>query len=154
MKQLAIKLARFIFRAWAVVMVLGAVVGLFSGEFVMAISFAAGALLAWIVTAKGKEKVDPENEVDRFPDARKNAKNIKVSCSLHITYEDGEGNVTKRDIHIFSYDPKSRYIQARDSIANANRTFRIDRIQEAIDLESGELVENYDLPSWILKQHS
>jgi len=132
MKLWIIKFARFIFRAWAIFMAFGAVVGIFQGEFAMAAALIFSSILAWVVTAKV-----PQETQDQPSKRRQNGKNIKVDCSLHITYEDGEGAVTERDIHIFSYEPKSKYIQARDSIARANRTFRVDRIQEAIDLESG-----------------
>ena len=76
---------------------------------------------------------------------------VKVKCSLHITYEDEEGNVTERDIKIFSYKPTTQHLQARDSLRNANRTFRIDRIQEAIDSESGEMLNTNNLHPWIME---
>lgn len=82
--------------------------------------------------------------------SRKKEQGIKVNCALHVTYEDAVGNVSERDIQILTYNPNSKHIQARDSIAKASRTFRLDRIIHAVDKQTGELLEINDLHSWIL----
>ncbi|WP_233808133.1 WYL domain-containing protein [Paraburkholderia sp. HP33-1] len=75
---------------------------------------------------------------------------ITVIERLTIEYRDGIGEVTSRNITTRHYDPEGGYILARCHLRNADRTFRIDRIVQAVDTETGEITTT-KLRSWLRK---
>jgi hypothetical protein len=67
-----------------------------------------------------------------------------VHAVLAIVYVDGSGAATERTIDVRKYD-EGLYggcIMAFCRLREANRTFRFDRIQSAIDIETGEVLED------------
>jgi hypothetical protein len=65
-----------------------------------------------------------------------------VNARLKIRYRDSEGAETQRTIYAISYmDSSPGYIHARCELSRGNRTFRTDRIVEAVDLETGEVIK-------------
>lgn len=60
--------------------------------------------------------------------------------NYYITYERSNGNVSKRAISVISEN--GYYVYAYCHLRNAKRTFVIDNIIEAINLETGELVND------------
>lgn len=86
------------------------------------------------------------NEVDEY---------IPVKRRLNITYKDGSNNITKRDISVykFGYADFGGFILAFCEMRNGNRTFRVDRILECVDLETGKVIplngiEKYIMDIW------
>ncbi|MDB5953840.1 MAG: hypothetical protein JWP60_448 [Ramlibacter sp.] len=66
---------------------------------------------------------------------------VPVRIEPRITYVDGKGETTTRDIRTIKYTVGSPgRIYAYCKRAKANRTFRTDRVREAIDLETGEVI--------------
>jgi hypothetical protein len=70
-----------------------------------------------------------------------------VEARLKISYIDGEGRLTERIINVIEFDnapsnSKSGLIIARCELRAARRTFRFDRIHKAIDLDTGELIQD------------
>lgn len=69
---------------------------------------------------------------------------ISYKKRLRIVYIDGNGKKTERNIWVynFSQNPYRGFFLARCELRDANRTFRADRIQSCIDLDTGEYVAN------------
>lgn len=69
---------------------------------------------------------------------------ISYKKRLKIVYIDGNGKRTERNIEIynFSQEPYGGFFLARCELRNGNRTFRADRIQSCMDLDTGEYVTN------------
>lgn len=69
---------------------------------------------------------------------------ISYKKRLKIVYIDGNGKRTERNIWVynFSQQPYGGFFLARCELRNGNRTFRADRIQSCIDLDTGEYVTN------------
>lgn len=65
---------------------------------------------------------------------------IPVIQKLRIQYQDANGDVTTREIKTRFYDPDRGTVRARCSLRKADRTFRLDRIKEAIDIDTGEVI--------------
>jgi len=75
---------------------------------------------------------------------------VKVSARLEITYNDRSGQESQRSINITGYDG-SAYLNGFCEMRQETRTFRIDRIKEAIDQETGELIES--VPDYLLEKY-
>lgn len=69
---------------------------------------------------------------------------ISYKKRLKIVYIDANGKRTERNIEVynFSQEPYGGFFLARCELRNGNRTFRADRIQSCIDLDTGEYVTN------------
>ncbi|WP_042587468.1 WYL domain-containing protein [Burkholderia sp. MSHR3999] len=65
---------------------------------------------------------------------------IPVKATWRINYTDSLGTQSIREIDIRHYFPRGGYIRAYCHTAKASRTFRLDRINQAIDLETGEVL--------------
>ena len=66
---------------------------------------------------------------------------------LALIYEDAEGNTTKRPISISKINKNAdgeRYLNGYCWMRRGPRCFKCDRIVEAIDLETGEVIEDFD----------
>lgn len=71
------------------------------------------------------------------------------SGDIQFWYTDAEGNLTHRNVHILSVD--SEYLEGIDLDKKAERTFRIERMDdEIVDLSTGEILTKQ---AW-LEQHS
>lgn len=66
---------------------------------------------------------------------------ILISANLRIQYEDADGEPSTRDVDVLYYYPESGYIFGKCKLRRANRTFRLDRIKEAIDRDTGEVIK-------------
>ncbi|RME56771.1 hypothetical protein D6779_10020 [Candidatus Parcubacteria bacterium] len=71
-----------------------------------------------------------------------------VHGKLKIHYVDAEGRHTKRTIELKKASPN--YLLAYCRMRKADRCFRIDRVKHAIDLETGEIVD--DLHEWLSRK--
>lgn len=58
----------------------------------------------------------------------------------HIDYTDINGKTTHRKIKIKTYNPGAETINAFCYLRNNSRNFRIDRIIEAVDVNTGEII--------------
>lgn len=68
---------------------------------------------------------------------------IESRKDYFITYTDSKGDTTEREIFVSSIKTNKAgndIVYARCKSAGAMRSFRLDRIDEAIDMETGELV--------------
>jgi hypothetical protein len=65
---------------------------------------------------------------------------VPVSARLRIRYVDSYGGKTLREIHIHSFDAPTGIVTAYCSLRHDLRTFYVDRMKNAVDLDSGELV--------------
>ncbi len=70
----------------------------------------------------------------------------QIGADFEIEYVNGSGESSRRRIHIQTYNG-SPYLKAYCHLRNEPRTFRIDRIREAIALSSGEVIN--DLPGYL-----
>jgi predicted DNA-binding transcriptional regulator YafY len=86
---------------------------------------------------------DQEEEPEKPRRRRKSAKSpIPVRARLKIRYLDSDGAESQREIHAHGYvDSSPGYIEARCLVRKSNRTFRTDRIVEAVDMETGEVIK-------------
>lgn len=73
----------------------------------------------------------------------------RVAAALRIDYEDSGGNETTRDIHVRFVAPHddTLMISAHCSMRDSVRTFRADRVLSAVDLSTGEVIE--DVEEWL-----
>ncbi len=75
---------------------------------------------------------------------------VPVKADLQLTYKDSKGRTTDRPVSISGYDG-SAYLKGFCNLRNSNRTFRIDRILNAIDTETGEKIDN--VPDHLLDKY-
>lgn len=76
-----------------------------------------------------------------------------VGGLLKLKYEDAEGRVTEREVQVRECDTTNPagYLTGHCRLRNEFRTFRMDRIKRAIDMETGEVLD--DLPAWALAHY-
>jgi len=68
-------------------------------------------------------------------------KRVSVKARLELLYTDSHDETNRRIVRVSSYDG-SPYLEGFCELRNAYRTFRIDRIKEAVDTETGETIES------------
>lgn len=59
---------------------------------------------------------------------------------FRLEYVDARGTRTTRDVEMRAFDPGSDLMLAHCHLRNATRTFRFSRIQQCVDLETGEII--------------
>ena len=114
-------------------------------------------VLFWFARAApkpGKEielhiRIDPDARAD--DDSHPERTTIPVRAKLKIVYVDSMGSATTRDIDVSAYEPDGGYIEGYCHLREEARTFRLDRIKSAIDLESGEVLAVTSMRSWLRK---
>lgn len=76
-----------------------------------------------------------------------------VSGRLEILYRDAQGERSRREVAVRECDIESAssYLMGICQLRGAYRTFRIDRVVRATDLETGEVVA--DLPGWAYRKY-
>ncbi len=69
---------------------------------------------------------------------------VPVAAYIEITYRDASGTVTCRRIRTREFDRANAngYLTAHCEMRGAYRTFRMDRVQRAIDAETGEVLSS------------
>lgn len=65
---------------------------------------------------------------------------IPVDATIHIHYKDSAGDKTERDVLVTRYHPDNGYFVGFCYLRKKRRTFRIERVIEAVDLDTGELI--------------
>jgi hypothetical protein len=75
---------------------------------------------------------------------------VPVKADLQLTYKDSKGKTIDRSVSISGYDG-SAYLKGFCNLRNSNRTFRIDRILNAIDTETREKINN--VPDHLLDKY-
>ncbi len=75
---------------------------------------------------------------------------VKIKATLRIVYINAKKETSKRTIQIQEYDG-SPYLRGFCELRNEQRTFRIDRIQETINSETGEIINN--IPDYLLLKY-
>lgn len=61
---------------------------------------------------------------------------------MKIRYIGADDEESEREIHAHHYvDSSPGYIKARCKKAKAERSFRTDRIKDAVDMETGEIIK-------------
>lgn len=65
---------------------------------------------------------------------------LLVDATIHIHYKDFVGDKTERDIHVTHYHPDNGYFMGFCYLRKEKRTFKIERVIEAVDLDTGELI--------------
>lgn len=78
----------------------------------------------------------------------------RVRARLRLDYIDSTGERTRRDVVVHQYGRSGRTALMRGhcSLRNATRTFRVDRIQSCVDLETGEVLT--DVADWLDRRPS
>lgn len=61
-------------------------------------------------------------------------------ATWRIRYSDAQDNASERVIRIHSVKPNLGQVYAWCTMRNAMRTFRIDRMRQAVDLDTGEII--------------
>lgn len=76
-----------------------------------------------------------------------------VGGLLKLTYEDGGGRETEREVQVRECDTNNPagYLTGHCRLRDEFRTFRIDRVKRAIDMETGEVLD--DIPAWALARY-
>jgi hypothetical protein len=75
---------------------------------------------------------------------------VPVKVDLQFTYKKSKGKTTNRAVSVTGYDG-SAYLKGFCKLRNSNRTFRIDRILNAVNTETGEIIEN--IPDYLLARY-
>lgn len=76
-----------------------------------------------------------------------------ADVTVHLLYKDGEGQRTKRTVHVRSFDSDAGgLIIGHCLLRNETRTFRYDRIERAIDPASGEVIG--DFHAWLGEKYN
>ena len=90
--------------------------------------------------SEAQNKQGSEREANDLANWQASGQGIAVKASLQIRYSDYNGGKTDRRIDATRYIPEGGYIEAWCHLRNEQRTFRVDRIQEAVDIDTGEIV--------------
>lgn len=75
---------------------------------------------------------------------------VPVKAELQLTYKDSKGQTSDTHVSISGYDG-SAYLKGFCNLNNSNSTFRIDRILNTIDTETGETIHN--VPDHLLDKY-
>lgn len=118
-------------------------------------SYAAGGLIAVIVAIglfRSAASYEPKQEADTSPE---DDDGIAVRAHLKLAYRDADDALTHREVLVSRYIPEGDgYIVAFCSLRKDSRTFRLDRIIEAVDLETGEVLPVSRIRSWLRKRRA
>lgn len=104
---------------------------------------------------KSEFKTDAEpKQSDAIEGSFWDVSNPKPSDLLvHLVYKDSQGLRTRRTVNVDAFGtPEDGAFSAKCLMRNAYRTFIYKRVEQAIDPETGEIIN--DLPSWLLKSHN
>lgn len=125
-------------------------------EFIAFLLLIAGLYYFWKAQRKPRIKVMQTStryadlDEPRWDTAAKYApSNPKpVGGLLKLAYEDGTGRATEREVQVRECDTlnSAGYLTGHCQLRDEFRTFRMDRIKQAIDMETGEVI--HDLPAW------
>jgi len=76
-----------------------------------------------------------------------------IRAAVEIQYRDASGSETRREVDVSECDTESSngYLIGVCRKRGAYRTFRMDRVRSAIDLETGEVID--DLPTWARRKY-
>jgi len=75
---------------------------------------------------------------------------VPVNTSLRLNYTDANGDNSEREVRIDKYNG-SCYLNGYCNLRKDIRSFRIDRIKECIDIDSGEVVN--DIPAHLKRKY-
>lgn len=80
-------------------------------------------------------------------------KPLPINVRLKLNYLDGRGNATERSVNVRQFGElgTSALLIGHCLMRNATRTFRIDRISNCVDEDTGELVK--DIPKYLMKKY-
>jgi predicted DNA-binding transcriptional regulator YafY len=104
-----------------------------------------GTIALFVVVGVGLLALATSGNTDD-PAERKRARaaereGFAVKANLRITYEDRNGERTTRAIRAMRYtDTSPGRIYAYCKLRKGNRTFITDRVKEAVDLDTGEII--------------
>jgi len=102
--------------------------------------------------APGRSSNQPNEDAweGSFWEARQN---LGIAATLRLRYRDGEGRESSRDVEVRAFDPStpSGLMIGHCRMREATRTFRLDRILDCTDLETGEVVR--DTRAWLLERY-
>jgi len=127
------------------------------GELVIYIG--AGCLIYWAfgkyIDAKRKDQIPPVvfqvgyDEPEETPDwsteeFKTSYRPRPVKAQIKIRYKDSNGDISERVVDVRECDTwaPDGYLNGFCHTRGAIRTFRLDRIESAIDVETGELIHN------------
>ncbi|EEL2518438.1 hypothetical protein G9I05_004381 [Salmonella enterica] len=65
---------------------------------------------------------------------------MPVDATIHIRYKDFAGDKTDRDVLVTHYHPDNGYFMGFCYLRKERRTFKVERVIEAVDLDTGELI--------------
>ena len=82
----------------------------------------------------------PDDDMDEFWDDQ----GLPAPATLVLRYVDSKGNGTQRivDVRLFADTPYGAMLHGHCRYADAERSFKIERIQHCVDLNSGETIED------------
>ncbi len=94
----------------------------------------------WVASKVRLPKSDPEEMEVRL--AQPQQRRLS-GMRFGLVYEDAHGSVSERKVRVVAVTKKNddHYMQAFCEMRKAVRSFRLDRILEAVDLSTGELIE-------------
>lgn len=104
-----------------------------------------------LAAEKNLNKVFPQNKAinpKSGPGSSKKKVKEKTSvrdAEIEIYYEDAKGDITQREIRVMTYIARTGKITAWCHLRNGLRTFYIDRIISAVDINTGEIISDIDL---------
>lgn len=75
---------------------------------------------------------------------------VPVKANLQMSYTNAKGEVSKRTVQIPGYDG-SPYLNGFCKLRGEERTFRVDRINEAVDANTGEVINS--VPDHLLQKY-
>ena len=104
------------------------------------------SLLSWLFNHnkndnKSTSEVDKDAWEGSFWDVQQP---FPVKATFHIIYIDGAGNKTERTVDIKQFGALlgTNLLIGNCRLRSATRTFRTDRIQQCVDVETGEVIED------------
>ena len=110
-------------------------------NFLWAVAITVCLIVAFFIWLYSSTSDDVE---EATPEKKKSSKGpgFAVKARMKIRYTDADGESSEREIFAHRYtDSSPGYIAARCMKAKANRSFRTDRINDAVDMETGEVIK-------------
>lgn len=101
--------------------------------------------ITWFVATRVSEKKHPQEPPQRFTtNETEELELYPCRANVEIDYQDANGDATRRLVNITAYGDGEQhsYFRGYCNLRREPRTFRIDRVDQAVDAETGEIIDD------------
>lgn len=127
------------------ILVVAAAFYFFGVKWALIIIGASAAIFIYLLIEANRD-----SSIDKQSSGRSDVE-IPVSARLQIDYTDGDGQTSNRVVRLSIYDHDRGTVNGFCETRKQTRTFRLDRISAATDMDTGEVLEVKKMRSWLRK---